>query len=250
MTPTRLEPQRYFESIDGDTERLLALAERGLDPPVPCCPGWTVADVVTHVGQVYEHKVRVMADDAWPDPWPPADFEDQEPVAFLTDAKAHLFAEFAEHQITDPMTTFAPDDRTIGFWVRRMALEIAIHRYDAELAYDEPTPIPDDLAVDGVDEILRIMLAGPWWDGRVATDHPVDARVAVETGGRRWLCTLEAKRVSITDDVSTPAAATLAGEPDVLFRWLWGRAGDEQVEISGDSTVAAEFRARLVECTG
>ena len=56
-----------------------------------------------------------------------------------------------------------------------MALEVAVHRYDAELAHDEVTPIPDDLALDGVDEVLRVMLAGPWWASRVVTEHPIEA---------------------------------------------------------------------------
>ena len=65
-----------------------------------------------------------------------------------------------------------------------MALEAAVHRYDAELAHRDPTPVADDLAVDGIDEVLRVMLAGPWWAERVETEHPVDAVVAVESGGR------------------------------------------------------------------
>lgn len=248
--PSRLEPQRYFESIDGDTERLLAVASRGLDAAVPCCPGWTVADVATHVAEVYEHKVRVMADNAWPDPWPPAGVEDQEPLDRLAEAKAELFAEFAEHQITDETTTFSAEDRTIGFWARRMALEVAVHRYDAELAHDDVTAVPDDLAIDGVDEVLRAMLGGPWWAQRVSTHHPIGAKIAVECGGERWLCDVEAKRVTVSDDATSSAAATVTGDPGDVFLWLWGRVGDDRVTFAGDEHVVAEFRARLVECTG
>ncbi len=254
MSLSRLQPQRYFESIDSDTERLLAVAALGLDARVPCCPGWTVADVTTHLAEVYEHKVRVMADNAWPDPWPPPSPAEQAPLDRLADAKASLFAEFAEHQITDETTTFSADDRTIGFWARRMALEVAVHRYDAELAHDAVTPIPDDLALDGIDEVLRAMLAGPWWASRVTTEHPVDAAVAVESGDHRWLCAVEAKSVTVTDDATSPAAATVAGDPAAVFLWLWGRVGDDQVSIEGEGEggrqVVAEFRARLVECTG
>ena len=66
--------------------------------------------------------------------------------------------------------------------------EIAIHRLDGELAHGDPTPIPDDIALDGIDEMLHVMLAGDWWAERVQTEHPVDALVAVEAGGRRWVC--------------------------------------------------------------
>ena len=252
MTDTRLGPQRYFESIDADTERLLEVAERGLDAPVPSCPGWQVADVVSHVAVVYEHKVRVMADNGWPDPWPPAEFADREPLELLRDAKTDLFDEFARHDMSEPTTTFSDDDSTIAFWARRMALEVAVHRVDVELAHDELTPVPDDLAVDGIDEILRVMLGGPWWDEQAEkTKHPVDATVAVEAGGHRWLCDLTASTVTISDDADSQAEATLTGDdPGALFLWLWGRAQDESIEILGDRTVAAEFRARMAECSG
>ena len=245
-----LDPQRYFESIDADTERLLAMARLGLDAPVPRCAGWTVADVVTHVAQVYEHKVRVMADNAWPTSWPPSEFEGLDPVEFLTDAQAHLFAEFAEHQIGDQTTTFSAADTTIGFWARRMALEIAVHRRDGEAAHAQQTPIPVDLALDGIDEVLRVMLGGPWWESRVKTEHPVDAVVAVESGAHRWLCNASATNVEVGQDLMIPSAATVAGDPEPVFLWLWGRADDTMVGFAGSKAVAAEFRARLVECTG
>lgn len=247
---SHLEPQRYFESIDADTERLLSLAARDPGAAVPCCPGWTVRDVAIHVAEVYEHKVRVMADNAWPNPWPPVDVVDQAPVDRLVDALAQLFEEFAHHTITDPTTTFSADDRTIGFWARRMALETAVHRYDAELALDDVTPIPGELALDGIDEVLRVMLAGPWWESRVTTEHPVDAMVAVESGQHRWVCSVEAKRVTIAADATSISDATVSGDPMAVFLWLWGRVGDDQVVLSGDEQVVAEFRARLVECTG
>lgn len=250
MTNKHLAPQRYFELIDADTERLLEVARRGLDAEVPCCPGWTVGDVVTHLAEVYEHKVRVMADNAWPDPWPPGEPVDGSPVDRLADAKAHLFAEFAEHEISEATTTFSAEDRTISFWARRMALEVAIHRFDVELAHDVPTPTPADLALDGIDEALRIFLAGPWWETRVTTAHPVDAVVAVEASDRRWLCAADATSVIVTDDLVGAASATLSGDPTAVFRWLWGRAGDEAIDLAGSSTVVTEFRGRLVECTG
>ena len=39
-----------------------------------------------------------------------------------------------------------------------MALESAVHRYDAELAAESPTSIASDLAVDGIDEFLTVHL--------------------------------------------------------------------------------------------
>jgi uncharacterized protein (TIGR03083 family) len=247
---TLLTPERYFELIDSDTDRLIAMGERGLKEPVPSCEGWDVGEVLWHVAGVYEHKVRVMADNAWPEKWPPAwEFADDEEVAFLQAAKTHLFEEFSRHELGEETQTFGADS-TIGFWVRRMACEIAIHRYDGEQAHADTTPIPDDIAVDGVDEMLKVMLGGPWWAERVATEHPVDALVAVESGGQRWVCAVDRTSVTVTDGVTTPADVTVSGTPEAVFLWLWGRAGDDAVTFSGDEAAGHEFRARIVECAG
>jgi len=36
--------------------------------PVPSCPGWSVADLTRHVGEVYLHKTLAMREGAEPDP--------------------------------------------------------------------------------------------------------------------------------------------------------------------------------------
>ncbi len=247
---TKLRPERYFELIDTDTDRLLAMGERGLRDEVPACAGWDVGEVVWHVATVYEHKIRVMADNSWPDPWPPAwDFADDEELAFLRDAKARLFEEFSRHELSEPTQTFG-SDTTIAFWLRRMACEVAVHRHDGESAHADSTPIPDDLALDGIDEILHVMLAGDWWRERVQTAHPVNAHVAVEAGGQRWVCDVRETAVSIAAESQAPADATVSGAPMDLFLWLWGRVGDDRVTRSGDQALAGEFRARLAECGG
>lgn len=255
MSYPRLEPQRYLAAIDADTDRLLALAERGLKEQVPSCPGWDVAEVVWHVAVVYEHKARVIADNAWPDPWPPSDFDGREEIGFLRDAKADLMRTFADHSSDEETTTFSPDDNTVAFWIRRMAHEVAVHRYDAELAHQDPTPIAEDLALDGVDENLHVMLAGPWWDGRVETEYPVEATVAIEAGDRRWLCDVQRSSVTVADDSELSADLTIAGDPQEMFLWLWGRGEDASVGFTGGESpdadsLAAQFRGRLVECQG
>jgi hypothetical protein len=127
-----------------------------------------------------------------------------------------------------------------------MAHETAVHRTDAELAVGTPAPLDDELAVDGVDEVLLLMLAGDW------SDDPDDAatgqRVAISAGGRTWRVTLEKGSVSVTEDGGT-ADATLGGEPSDALLWLWGRAPDDRVMRSGDDDAIRLLRSRLVLAT-
>lgn len=247
MTNTALKPSRYLELIDSDTQRLLHVAERGLATPVPSCPGWTVADLVTHIGDVYQHKVRVMTDRAWPKPWPPA-FDTTDPLTFLRDSVADLFEEFSRRDPAEPTLTFSPNDSTVLFWIRRMAHEVSVHRYDGELAHGDPTPIPDDEAIDGIDELLYLMLEVDESE-EVSTDHPVDALVVVESAGHRWLCDVRARSVAVSDSDTAAAAVTISGSALPVFLWLWGRADDDLVTLAGDAGALGEFRSRLVECT-
>ena len=202
-------------------------------------------DLVAHVAEVYEHKIACTALGQSPDPWPPEWPADRDPLEWLGDAHQRLLAMFAASGPTTPSATWWPPDQTVGFWARRMAQETAVHRVDGELAIRAPTPVDAELAVDGVDEILVIMLAGDW------SDEPDDAatgqRVAISTGGRRWHVMLERESVTVGEDGE--ADATLEGDPSDVLLWLWGRAPDERVTRSGDGDAIRLLRSRLVLAT-
>src|SRR5690349_9400878 len=154
-----MESERLLSCLATDYARLRSVAAHDLNAAVPSCPGWTVTDLVRHVGMVYLHKVECMRQQALPDPWPP-DLSGEESIALLDRGYAALRAEFAERAPADPAATWFSDDQTVGFWIRRMAQETVIHRVDAELALGQPVaPIPDDLGLDGIDEILQIFVS-------------------------------------------------------------------------------------------
>jgi hypothetical protein len=67
----------YLRSLRDDGTALAGAAGRGLDPPVPACEGWTVADLVLHTGMVHRHKLEIVRGGLaqppglWPPPAPP-----------------------------------------------------------------------------------------------------------------------------------------------------------------------------------
>jgi uncharacterized protein (TIGR03083 family) len=241
-----MEYATYVGLVRQDGQRLATAASGSLSEAVPSCPGWTVRDLVTHVAEVYEHKMACTALGKAPDPWPPEWPSDRDPIEWFGDAHGRILEMFARSGPTTPSATWWPRDQSVGFWARRMAQETAVHRIDAELAIGKPTPVNTDLAVDGVDEVLSLMLAGDW------SDEPDDAatghRVEVSTGGKAWGVTLEREAVSI-DDEGRPADATLRGDPSDVLLWLWGRASDEHVLRSGDEDALRLLRSRLVLAT-
>lgn len=255
-----METKRYLDCLAADYELLRdAASQAGLEQPVPSCPGWTVAELATHVGHVYLHKVAVMREKKWPDPWPP-DGLPADPLAVLDLGYRELTAEFARRQPDEPSLTWYGPDQTVGFWIRRMAQETVVHQTDAQLAAGVAViPAPADLAIDGIDEVLKRFLAygSVEWpeeyatvrDGHLADDAGTDT-IVVTTGPASWTVRPTPRSVSVTDGAGGSARAEVSADPDAMLRWLWGRAGDGAVTATGDPAWAAYLRRLLASVTG
>jgi uncharacterized protein (TIGR03083 family) len=213
-----------------------------------------VEDVVDHVAHVYLHKVECMRQQASPDPWPPEP-SGRPPLALLRESFETLLDELQTRGPDAPSYTWHKPDQTVGFWYRRMAQETVVHRVDVEQAHGMATPADPELAADGVDELLSIMLAGDWSDEPVADAD--GARVLVVTGGRQWQVRLgrtqvEVEELAPSDAASAPGSppdVTIGGEPSDVLLWTWGRASADQVTVDGDGEVFAAFRRRLALAT-
>jgi uncharacterized protein (TIGR03083 family) len=243
---TRLAPERYLDLIQSDAARLSEVARPNLDADVPSCPDWRVEDLVRHVSAVYLHKVECMRHNAAPDPWPPPDLESREALPLLDEALQTLLSELRERGTDSPSATWWPPDQSSGFWYRRMAQETAVHRVDAELATGRVTPVDPQLALDGIDEILSIMLCAEWASGP-DIENAVDARLRVRAADSAWTATVSRDSVTVDRSDTEQVDAEIVGEPQDVFLWLWGRADDGAVQFSGDRRAAAALRRRLAE---
>jgi uncharacterized protein (TIGR03083 family) len=242
-----MEYAGFVEHVRDDGRRLAAVADGRLSADVPSCPGWSVRDLVSHVAEVYEHKMACTLLGVAPDPWPPEWPSDRDPIDWLTDAHERLLEMFARSEPATLSATWWPPDQTVGFWARRMAHETAVHRVDAELAAQAITPIEAELALDGVDEILRLMLAGDW--SEAPEEGATGQRVTVAAGSRAWTVTLGRESIEVVAVDPGTAEARLTGEPSDLDLWLWGRVPDDRLERSGDDAVIRSLRSRLALAT-
>ncbi|MYW63594.1 maleylpyruvate isomerase family mycothiol-dependent enzyme [Streptomyces sp. SID8379] len=247
---------RYLDCLAADFDRLRSVASDA-DPAaaVPSCPGWTVADLVRHVGQVYVDKTHAIREGVESE-WPPKGTADAEPFALLERAYGDLRGELTTRAPEDPAGGWYEPDRTVGFWIRRMAQETVIHRIDAELgAGHEVAPVPEDLAVDGVDELLKVFVAyavSGWTEYfaetlDVSPGRTFDIR-AVGTKAAAWRIRTGPARFTVEDGTGdgTAADATVTGPPAALLRDLWNRQGPDeapQVTITGPPDAVTELRA-------
>jgi uncharacterized protein (TIGR03083 family) len=250
-----MESTRLLECLEADYTRLRDVAAGAdLTAKVPSCPEWTVADLVDHVAMVYLHKVHCMRLGHHPQPWPPEDVDHSDPLALLDRTYADLSAEFAARSPAAPAFTWYEPDQTVGFWIRRMAQESVIHRVDAELGAGVPiATIPDDLARDGIDEVLVAFVeygSRAWTEDYEATLASADGRtIRLETTGASWLVRPTASGVDVRPGDEEAGDAVVRGEPVDLLLWLWNRAGDDVVATAGDPNVVAYFRRLMVAGT-
>jgi uncharacterized protein (TIGR03083 family) len=251
-----MDESRYLECLAADHGDLRdAAASVELTVPVPTCPGWTMGDLVFHVAEVYLHKVTVMRTGQWPEQWPPPGQAHQAELPMLGRAYGELIAEFRTRQPTDPTPTWYDLDETVAFWIRRMAQETVVHRIDAELAAGLPvTPVPDDLAVDGVDEVLKRFLgydAGALdrvEGGHLAGDSGQDT-ITVLAGQAAWTVRPSPHEVVVTDGPGENPRVVIQAAPDPMLRWLWGRAADNTVRLTGEQAWADYLRRMLTAAT-
>lgn len=258
-----MEYSRFLDCLAADFARLRAVVPIDLTAAVPSCPGWTVADLTRHVGQVYLHKTLAMREGAEPDTWPPPELADSEPLALLDRAYAGLTAEFAARKPADPAGSWYSPDQTVGFWIRRMAQETVIHRIDAELGTGQPVaPVPADLAVDGIDELLKVFVAfsvAEW--GSYFTDildGSPGRTYTVRTDGAAWRARtgpglFAVEDGAVEDGAGDDAADVLVtGPPAAVLRWVWNRGAVGQpdgVTVEGAAEAVEELRRCIVTAT-
>jgi uncharacterized protein (TIGR03083 family) len=244
-----MEPAAMLARLAADGAALRDAAT-DLDAAVPTCPGWTVRDAVLHTAQVYDHKATIVEGylDGPPQPWPP-DYDIRDPIEFY-DEQLHRVIEALRTR--DPATsvwTWYPPDQTVGFWVRRMMQETVIHRADVESAVGRRPEVPDDVAEDGINELLELMVCNDdedFYEGHVPG---YGQRIAIATPGASWTVTLSPKIASFTRELAPDADVSLNGEGGPMLLALWNRLPYSAVTVTGDESALADLQALVAEAT-
>jgi predicted lipid carrier protein YhbT len=126
-----------------------------------------------------------------------------------------------------------------AFWSRRMAHETAVHRADAELANElDLTPMPIDLAIDGVDEFFSL------YPSRVLSKTPAadlggSLHLHATDGHGEWMISLRAGKLTVEHGHGKGDAAVRGPATDLLWG-VWGRiplTGDRFQRFGDESVV-------------
>ncbi|MGD9527285.1 maleylpyruvate isomerase N-terminal domain-containing protein [Pseudonocardia sp.] len=225
------------------------LRTHDLDTTVPTCPGWTLANLATHVGRGDRWAATMVARrmDTVLDPREVPDGKPPEggAVDWLLAGVDALATAVARTGPTTPVWTFT-GPQPAAWWLRRRLHECVVHRADAALAVGAAFEVPADVAADGVSEWLTLLAARPGSAehplGGVATMHLHATDDGLGTAGE-WMIrpagdgvTWEPGHAKGTVAVRGPAAELLL----VLLR----RLPPERVEVLGDAAVLDTWLAR------
>ena len=252
----------YLTHIDADTRRLIEIAtQNDLSAPVPTCGEWTLGDLTWHMSEV-QHFWGWIIEQRAPSPSDytgPTRPTDDALVEFLETSREKLVASLPDADPAEECWSWA-SDQTVGFTFRRQAHEALIHRVDAEIAIGARSAIDATLADDGIDEILTVFHGEiPSWGSFSEEDAALTLR-ATDTSSS-WVCrfgrmtgtspdsgkTYDVDAISI--DNTATSTGDIAAEAGSLDLWLWGRAEDVPLEITGDRGLAQRLRISTVDVT-
>lgn len=238
----RVDVERLVDQLEADGPRLATAADRAtLDAPVEHCPGWTVRDLVLHIGGVHRWAARIVREQLSADPTPAVDDlerppADTDPVEWFRAGHAALVETLRAAPDGLAAFTFLPAPSPLHFWTRRQAHETAIHRADAELAAGGPvTAFPTDFAKDGIDELLFGFAARRY--------RPRDRTVTIglrADDGPSWSAELGGEQILVEPLPETGwTNVMISGSSSELYLWLWNRPSVAQ--LRGDRDAAAQW---------
>ena len=149
-----------IQGIRRHTDQLATDAVANLDAPIEHCPGWTVVDVVIHLGEVQGFWADVVGRRSTEQPHrghPGADVERHEAVAWLCNQSSRLTSALTTCADDVALWTWWPPAQHAGFVKRRQLNESAVHGWDVRNALGSPDPIDEETARVGLQEFVEVM---------------------------------------------------------------------------------------------
>jgi len=238
----RLDYGSHLAALTRECEFIIHESADELEAPVPTCPGWRLSDLLEHLGGVFAFwraQLEAASPDTQAEPASRGVPAGSDLVDWFENASVKLQIALHERDPAEPCWNWSGSDLTARWVCRRMALESAVHRYDAELAAGSPTVIARDLAVDGIDEWLGVHLATDVPEAPEASlggvlclacaDDVAAWTVEVAGGRLRWR------------EGRGPADAVLVGSASDLYLFSWSRRPLDVLDLTGNREVAAAW---------
>ncbi|MFF3563605.1 maleylpyruvate isomerase family mycothiol-dependent enzyme [Streptomyces sp. NPDC002574] len=226
--------------------RVAVASVPSLDVQVPTCPEWTLFDLVQHMGDGRRAWAATIAagpdapGKSAPEGAPAVPREREAQVAWLAASTQELLDALREAGPDRGCWTWwgaSQSPQTCGAVARHQLQQFAVHTYDAQLTVGAPQPLPDEIALDGVDEFLFTCCSTT-----AAWPHEPAVVEYHATEGRSWRVRLSADgariaRIPAAGEGPDTADASARGTAHELVMALYGRVPLDSLKLDGDRRV-------------
>ncbi|GAA0695617.1 maleylpyruvate isomerase family mycothiol-dependent enzyme [Kitasatospora atroaurantiaca] len=230
-----------------------------LDVQVPTCPDWTLFDLVEHLGGGDRFWAAIVS--AGPADAPLAEATAARAALEVPRGREALLAWLAASTqlLLSALREAGPESGCWTWWpasqspqnsggvARHRVQETAVHTYDAQVTVGAPQPLPDEVALDGVDEFLSTCCATP-----SAWPHEPTAFDFHATEGHSWRLTVDGDGARSTrlptpataaDEGPEAAGASVRGTASELVLFMYDRIPADSLKIDGDAGLLDLLRA-------
>lgn len=236
----------FHAAIRSESELFYATADTA-NPAlgVTSCPGWTIEDLVWHLGQVHwfwgtDIETRATDPDSIEAAKPARPAGYQELIAWGRWQANRMISLLEQNDDTTTVWTWSPPHQTVGFVRRHQVQEAAVHRWDIQNAatHRSPDPVDPEVASDSIDELLAVTL--PWC---VSDKKPLAGRVHIhcmDTEGE-WFIQPNGN----VEPIHAKGDVALRGTASDLLLAVFKRVGLDNLEVIGSEALAHEFIERI-----
>lgn len=265
MTPITSDLTRdaYIDAIRTNSALLADAAQLGLRAPVPTCPGWYVATLVAHIGEVQRFWALQIATRAQePRELPRSAFDscpglyewldgvdagtpDLEAIPgglvdWFRQATDELVGAFQDVEPDERIWHWSGDNRAIVH-MRNQAIEATVHRWDAQNAHGAVTPIDEAIALDGINQHFEVQIPAARSRGEPEQGQGETYHFHRTDGEGEWLARFDGDAVTVSREHARGDVA-IQGSAETIFLWLWGRVSADRLVVYGDRSMLDRYR--------
>jgi uncharacterized protein (TIGR03083 family) len=246
-----VETATHLEALEVEGSRLAAAAAvAGLSATVPSCPGWTVRELLGHLGSVHrwathyvDQQLREMVPEQPEEEMLRAGPDGDQLLSWFRDGHARLVAALAAAPTDLQCWTFLPAPSARAFWSRRQAHETTVHRADAELAAGVAPVVDAPLAHDGIDEVL--LGFGSHAVRNLTWPAPATlALMTADTAGA-WSVRFGPASSTVQRGADRRADCTATAGASELYLMLWHRLPESAASVEGDTRLLTRWLDHL-----
>src|SRR5579859_2790673 len=258
-----LHKDQYIEAVRTNSAQLAEAAEVGLTEPVPTCPGWYVATLVAHIGEVQRFWALQVASRAQEmQPLPRSAFDscpglyewldgvdagtpDLEAIPeglidWFRQATDELLVAFEGAAPDEAIWHWSDDNRAVTH-MRNQAMEATVHRWDAQNAHGTTTSVDPVIARDGINQHFEVQIAAARRHGKPIQGNGETFHFHATDGEGEWLVRFDGDDVTATQE-HAKAQVAVRGSIEQIFLWLWGRILADGLDVHGDASLLARYR--------